>query len=136
MSVIIWSEELSVGIDSIDQQHKVLIGLINDLNSAMAIGEANEMIGDILLKLTEYTRYHFSYEEKLFEQHDYPSTARHKRHHSDLIDQISALKERFETELSGSVGLEIMQFLKNWLTNHIMKTDKAYSEYLLSKGVK
>ncbi len=135
MSVIEWSEELSVGIDSIDQQHQILIGLINDLNTAMAKGEANEMIGNILLRLADYTRHHFSYEEKLFEQHDYPDTARHKRQHSDLIDQISALKERFETELSGSVGLEIMQFLKSWLTNHIKKTDKAYSEYLISRGV-
>lgn len=136
MSVIIWSEELSVGIDSIDQQHQILIGLINDLNTAMAKGEANAMIGDILLSLADYTRLHFSYEEKLFEQHDYPNTRKHKRQHCELIDQISALKERFETELSGSVGLEIMQFLKNWLTNHIMKTDKAYSEYLIRKGVK
>jgi len=136
MSVIVWSEELSVGIDSIDQQHKILIGLINDLNTAMAKGEANETIGDILLRLSEYTVHHFSYEEELFEQYDYPNSAKHKCHHCELIDQISALKERFETELSGSVALEIMQFLKNWLTNHIMKTDKAYSEFLISKGVK
>lgn len=136
MSVIIWSEELSVGIESIDEQHQVLIRLINSLNTAMAEGEANLMIGDILLSLTDYTRQHFSYEEQLFEQFGYPDSADHKRQHSELIEQISALKERFESELSGSIGLEIMQFLKNWLTNHIMKTDKTYSEYLIAKGVK
>jgi hemerythrin len=136
MSVIVWSEQLSVGIESIDEQHKVLIGMINSLNTAMAQGEANMMIGDILMGLTAYTRHHFSYEEELFGQYEYPNSIEHKRQHSELIEQISALKDQFELDLSGSIGLEIMQFLKNWLTNHIMKTDKAYSEYLIAKGVK
>ncbi len=136
MPVIVWSEQLSVGIESIDEQHKVLIGMINSLNTAMAQGEANMMIGDILMGLAAYTRHHFSYEEQLFEQYEYPNSVGHKRQHYELIEQISALKDQFESDLSGSVGLEIMQFLKNWLTNHILKTDKAYSEYLIAKGVK
>lgn len=136
MSVIQWSHELSVGIDSIDQQHQILIRMINSLNTAMAKGEANTIIGNILEDLTDYTRYHFSYEEELFEQHDYPNTIAHKRHHTNLIEEISTLKDRYEYDLSGSLSLEIMQFLKNWLTNHIMKTDKSYSKYLIEKGVK
>jgi len=136
MTVIVWSNELSVGIKSIDEQHKLLISLINSLNSAMAKGEANMMIGDILSNLTQYTRLHFGYEEQLFEQYGYPNSEKHKRQHGELIEQISALKERFETDLSGSVALEIMQFLKHWLTHHILKTDKAYAEFLIAKGVK
>jgi len=135
MSIIEWSDELSVGIASIDKQHQILIELINSLNTAMAEGEANLRIADILASLTSYTRLHFAYEEKLFEKHGYAETKEHKRQHGELIEQINALKERFESDQSGSIGLEIMQFLKNWLTNHIMKTDKHYSAFLLSKGV-
>ena len=136
MSVIEWSKNLSVGIESIDEQHKVLIGLINSLNTAMANGEANMMVGDILLKLTDYTRFHFTYEEDLFEQHGYENSVQHKQQHQKLVEQISALKEDYQSDMTGSIGLEIMQFLKNWLTKHIMKTDMEYSDFLISKNVK
>ena len=136
MSVIVWSEKLSVGIESIDEQHKVLIGLINSLNTAMANGEANMMIGNILLKLTDYTRFHFTYEEDLFELHGYPNSVQHKLQHQKLVKQISALKEDYESDITGSIGLEIMQFLKTWLTKHIMKTDMEYSRFLIDKKVK
>jgi len=136
MPVIEWSEKLSVGIKSIDDQHKVLISLINRLNTAMAQGEASIIIGNVLAKLTDYTRFHFTHEEALFAQHKYEGSENHKRQHEALIDQISMLKERYESEISGAVGLEIMQFLKNWLTKHIMKTDMEYSRFLIEKGVK
>jgi len=136
MSVIVWSKELSVGIESIDEQHKTLIELINSLNTAMANGEANMMIGGILLKLTDYTQYHFAYEEDLFEQHGYTDSVQHKRQHQKLIDQISALKDEYESDITGSIGLEILQFLKTWLTKHIMKTDMEYSRFLIDKNVK
>ncbi len=136
MSVIEWSENLSVGIKSIDDQHKVLIGLINRLNTAMAQGEASIIIGDVLAKLTDYTRFHFTYEEDLFEQYGYENNAQHKQKHKKLIDQISTLKENYESDMMGAIGIEIMQFLKNWLTKHIMKTDMEYSQFLIDKGVK
>jgi hemerythrin len=135
MTVIKWSNKYSVGIASIDAQHKQLIDMINSLNSAMAKGEANMMISEILSELSEYTRYHFRYEEELFESFDYPQTASHKKKHAQLIDQVSSLKERFESDQTGSIGLEIIQFLKSWLTQHIMKSDKDYADFLLSKGV-
>jgi len=135
MSIIQWSEELSVGIQSIDKQHQILIQLINSLNTAMAKGEANITIAEILASLTDYTRLHFSYEESLLEDYGYAESKNHALQHRNLIKQIDLLKERFETDQSGSIGIEIMQFLKNWLTNHIMKTDKAYSEFLIRKGV-
>jgi len=135
MSIIEWTDELSVGIASIDKQHQILIKLINSLNTAMATGQPNIAIADILVCLTDYTRVHFSYEESLLEKYGYKETKNHQRQHRELIEQIAALKERFQSDLSGSIGIEIMQFLKNWLTHHIMKTDKAYSVFLISKGV-
>jgi len=135
MSVVQWSEDLSVGIASIDAQHKVLIDMINSLNSAMAAGEANIIIGDILGGLAHYTVNHFKYEEKLFEQYGYPHSLAHIKEHQDLIEQVKTLKERFESDLSGSLSLEIMQLLKNWLINHIKKSDKHYSQFLIDKGV-
>jgi hemerythrin len=136
MSAIQWSDEYSVGIPSIDEQHKVLINFINDLNRAMADGEANVIIGDILLGLGQYTKKHFKYEEELFTQYGYPSSEPHVKEHQLLLEQVSSLKLRFESDLSGSISLEIMQFLKNWLVNHIQQSDKEYSQFLISKGAK
>lgn len=136
MSAIQWSEDYSVGISSIDEQHKTLINYINDLNTAMAVGEANIIIGDILLGLGQYTKKHFQYEEELFEKYGYPSSDSHIKEHQALLEQVSSLKLRFESDLSGSLSLEIMQFLKNWLMNHIQKSDKEYSQFLIEKGAK
>ena len=135
MSVVQWSEELSVGITSIDEQHKVLIDMINSLNTAMAAGEANIIIGDILGGLAQYTKHHFQYEENLFKQYGYPQSEEHIKEHENLIEQVKALRERFESDISGSLSLEIMQLLKNWLINHIKKSDQDYSQFLISKGV-
>jgi hemerythrin len=135
MSVIDWTDKLSVGIESIDQQHKVLIGLINKLNHAMAGGEASIAISDILDELTNYTEYHFEYEESLLVEFDYPNYQKHHGSHRELITQLEGLKLNFESDISGAIGLEIMQFLQSWLTHHILKSDKAYSEFLTRKGV-
>ncbi len=135
MSAVQWSEEYSVGIKSIDEQHKVLLSFINELNTAMAAGEANIIIGNILRGLGQYTQQHFEYEEALFAKHGYPSTTSHKHEHKALLEQVSSLKMRFESDLSGSLGLEIMQFLKNWLINHIQKSDREYADFLIAKGV-
>lgn len=135
MSAIKWSEDFSVGISSIDEQHKVLLGFINDLNKAMAAGEATIIIGEILLGLSQYTQKHFKYEEELFARYGYPNSDSHIKEHQSLLKQVSSLKIKFESDISGSLGLEIMQFLKTWLINHIQKSDKEYSNYLIAKGV-
>ncbi len=136
MSAIQWKKEFSVGIPSIDEQHKILINYINNLNTAMAAGEANLIISDILVGLADYTKTHFKYEESLFDEHGYPLSESHIKQHQSLLEQVSNLRIRYESDISGSLGLEIMQFLKSWLINHIQKSDKDYSKFLIEKGVR
>lgn len=136
MPLIEWSDELSVGINSIDEQHKKLVNMINALNDAMLSGSSNELLGKIFTGLANYTQKHFSYEENMFAEYGYPDSVEHKRQHSALISQVVSLQQKFVENPQRTMSADLMLFLKRWLTNHIMKTDKEYTDFLLSKGVK
>jgi len=136
MPLIEWTAELSVGINSIDEQHKKLINMINALNDAMLTNSSNELLGKIFTGLAAYTQKHFAYEENMFAEFGYTDSQEHKRQHEELIAQVIELKEKFMENPQGTISADLMLFLKRWLTNHIMRTDKEYTEFLLSKGVK
>ncbi len=136
MPLITWSAQLSVGIESIDRDNiKKLINMINALNDAIADGSSKDIMQKIFDGLAVYTEKHFGYEERLFAQYGYEETVAHKAEHEALLNQVVELKKKME---SGDfmIGIEVMAFLKEWLTNHIMRTDKAYSKFLVEKGVK
>lgn len=136
MPLIEWTSELSIGIDSIDEQHKKLVNMINALNDAKIAGSTNELLGKIFTGLTNYTQKHFTYEENMFAEYGYINSNEHKRQHNELIAQVIELKDKFMDNPQGTVSDDLIHFLKRWLTNHIMRTDKEYAEFLISKGVK
>lgn len=136
MPLIEWTAELSVGIDSIDEQHKKLVNMINALNDAMLTNSSHELLGKIFTGLAAYTQKHFAYEENMFAEYGYADSEEHKRQHNELIAQVIELKEKFIANPQRIMSADLMLFLKRWLTNHIMRTDKEYSEFLISKGVK
>ena len=135
MNLIDWNDNLSVKISHLDDQHKQLINMINELHNAMSKGQGKLVVNEILKRMTEYTVNHFKSEEMLFEKYDYPETLKHKDEHSAFVGKVADFNSKFEKgELFLSV--EVMMFLKDWLINHIAKSDKSYSDYLNSKGVK
>ena len=130
-----WTDELSVGIALIDEQHKVLLGLINELHSAMRARKSDAALSSIVARLKEYTVKHFGQEEEFFDRHGYPNTASHKAMHAKLVQQVLD----FESDLKNGrakVTLDIMRFLKDWLMSHIMGADKNYGPFLNSKGIR
>lgn len=134
MPLIEWIDDYSVGIEEIDNQHKKLVSILNELHESLKWGKGEEQTGAVLDKLVKYTVYHFKYEEKLFDTYDYPDSTEHKRFHTDLVHQVSGYYTSFREGNTG-VGLEIYKFLKNWLFDHILGSDKRYAAYLNQKGV-
>lgn len=130
-----WSASLSVGLDSIDEQHKVLVDLINELYQQMNSNATQATIGRVLTKLVDYTKTHFSYEENLFKRHGYDGEKAHRAIHTELVYKLLAFKGEFETGKS-DISVELMEFLKDWLIKHIKKTDTKYVPFLKGKGVK
>jgi hemerythrin len=134
-NLINWSDQFSVGVNKFDFQHKNLIKQINDLHMAMSMGNGKSSLGTILNNLADYTVKHFADEEREMQRTNYPNYMAHKREHDRLIEKVQDLQERMA---SGKVLLtmEVMNFLKDWLMNHIAKVDKQYSEHLVEQGVR
>ena len=134
MPLIEWNEKLSVNIRAIDEQHKKWINILNELHDAMKAGKGRDAVGNVLDELVEYTKVHFASEEKLMEANGYPLFSGHKKLHEDMVKEVEFLRSEHS---SGAAGLtiEVMQFLKNWLNEHIIGTDKNYGPYLYGKGV-
>ncbi|MFI3219501.1 MAG: bacteriohemerythrin [Methylococcales bacterium] len=132
-----WSNELSVGIEEIDEQHKVLVNLINRLFDETVVHQAGTSVvmEEILHELIEYTVIHFAVEESLFRIFHYPETETHTRHHDELKAQVLDIQKKVK-QGEAAVNTELLMFLKRWLTNHILQEDKLYAPFLLSQGVK
>lgn len=129
-----WTDKLSLGIDKIDDQHKELVGLVNQLHRAMKRQVGAREAEAVLAKLAEYTVYHFGFEEQLFDKYGYPQTGPHKKAHCDLIAAVTDFQKNLQAGKAG-LSMELMDFLNQWLKEHIMKTDRAYVTHLRGRDM-
>ncbi len=132
---ITWKEGYSVGIDSIDMQHKKLLNLINNLQTAVDFSTGGAFERETLNELVDYTKSHFSYEEGLMEQHGYPDFEPHREQHQIMIARVEELLTEYQQDKDTAMKNATI-FLRDWLINHINGTDKQYSAFLIGKGVK
>ncbi len=123
MTFMVWDPSLETGITIIDQQHKGIVGFINDLHEA-ALTEDREKVTTVLDGLINYTISHFSFEEELLEQHDYKLINSHKKVHQAFIDRINKHRERHDK--GANVARALSGELQLWLTNHIKNEDADY----------
>ncbi|HMK44773.1 MAG TPA: bacteriohemerythrin [Dissulfurispiraceae bacterium] len=134
MALIVWGKDFSVGIESIDEQHKQLIALVNGFHEAMLQRQGKPVMEKLLDGLVDYTIRHFAHEERLFSEHGYQDMKEHKKQHDALAKEVS----RFSKDLHAGrpvLSVEVMSFLKEWLQEHIQGTDMKYSAFLKSRGV-
>jgi hemerythrin-like metal-binding protein len=132
MAFFEWDDQLKTGIAQIDDQHKGLIGAVNELYEAMRKKTTKEIMQRILDDLGEYTRSHFKFEEAAFEKYGYPLGDEHKKYHSDLVDQLGVLIGKFENNELG-ISIEVLDFLINWVKTHIKVQDMKYVPFLKDK---
>ena len=130
-----WKDDYSVGIDSIDQQHKKLLNLINQLQTAVDYSTGEQFEREALDELVDYTKTHFTYEEGLMRDNDYPDFEPHKAQHEKMFEKVREVLAEYEQDQDTAMA-NAAEYLKDWLINHINGTDKEYSSYLIGKGVK
>ncbi|MEE8366199.1 MAG: bacteriohemerythrin [Gammaproteobacteria bacterium] len=130
-----WKDEYSVGIESIDRQHKKLLNLINSLQTAVYFSTGEVFERETMDELVDYTKTHFSYEEGLMEQHGYPEFESHRVQHQEMIARVEEVLAEYKQDRDTAMKNATI-FLKDWLINHINGTDKQYSSFLIGKGVK
>lgn len=129
MALIEWTENLLIGVEEIDRQHRHLVEILNRLHEAMKMGGKPRELVRVMQDLVNYTRYHFATEERLMQESSYPGYIGHARKHRALVEKVNAFNEDV---LKGraAVTLSLMQFLKEWLAKHILGTDKEFGAYL------
>jgi len=118
-----WKESLTVGHPMIDRDHKMLIQYVNEMHSAMMAGKGKQVVGAILGKLVAYTHDHFGREEIFWKANGLVELEAHKKRHVDLLATADKLKADFDKG-SGGLSVDVMNFLRDWLNNHIMKSDQ------------
>jgi hemerythrin-like metal-binding protein len=131
-----WNESLSVGVPSVDEQHKALLGLLNELSDATQAGRGQVVLGKVLKELADYTVYHFQYEESLFAQTGYNAAPDHIKEHDDLIRLVQVQSQQYEDGAREILSEELLKFLRRWLYMHIMGSDKKFGPHLVSMGIK
>ena len=127
-----WGPKLQIGITEIDSHHQKLVALINRLYRAMKQKKGSSVINSILDELVDYTRFHFSFEERQFRAFEYPARTDHERIHKKLVGQIEDFQRQIAAGKAG-VTMDLMNFLMEWLQNHILKVDKQYVPLLQGK---
>jgi hemerythrin-like metal-binding protein len=132
---VIWKDEYSVGVESLDNDHKKLLNLINQLQASIHYKTGEKFEKETLKEIVAYTKYHFEREEKLLEDAGYLSLEAHKKTHREMINKIDDFMQDYDNR--GHKALEIVaNFLKSWLIKHINGTDQAYTATLKKKGIK
>jgi hemerythrin len=136
MKEIIWDDELSVGIEIIDDQHRQIVGVINQLQEVIERDEALEVIDSVISFMSGYASTHFLTEEKFFIATDYPEYEQHKEMHDIFINKVAEFKETCASGKSKEFVLEVSSFLWDWLSQHIKVEDHKYARHLKEHGIK
>lgn len=125
-SYITWKDAYSVGNETLDAQHRQIIGIINDLYEAIQQDDDSKAIKPLLNRLVQYTTNHFQQEEKFLAEHEYPDFVYHKMLHDKMRRETLAWRDNADIV----TGRDLLRFLKEWWCNHIQQEDKKYTPYL------
>ena len=134
-----WKKEYSMEVEEIDNQHKKLIGFINELSDATQSGSAHDTCSKIVGELLDYTVYHFSTEEKYFREFNYEDAEPHIKEHEAFKERIGAFKTKVDESNEGDMVeliFEMLDFLEDWLVSHLLHVDKRYVKCFKEHGLK
>jgi len=135
VALINWNDSFSVKVSEIDQQHKTLIAMVNELHDAMKVGKGRDVLGSIVENLIRYTSTHFALEEKYFAQYGYPEMDSHMKEHASFVQKVSEFQEGFKGR-NLTLSVEVMKFLSDWLQSHILGSDMKYSQFFKESGLR
>ena len=132
MPLLEWNASLSVEVAAMDAEHRQLIALVNELNDAMKAGKAKDELDRVFDELARYTRNHFASEEHWMAQAGYPHLDKQKAEHAELLNQVVAFKQAYDAG-EAMISVKLMGFLRDWVRNHIQKSDKDYGVWAKQK---
>lgn len=132
MSFVEWTVNLSIRVPEMDKQHQQLVAILNEYHDAAKAGNGPDTLGGIMDRLVSYTKTHLSNEEQFLESIDYAFINSHKTEHRKLTEQVMQLKTQYDSGDS-TVGTKLLNLLRDWLENHILRADRMYADYYLKQ---
>jgi len=131
MAFFEWTDELSVGVEQMDLQHKKLIAIINEFHNAVSIDKSKDQsaVKKAVESLSDYVRTHFDDEEALMQKHNFPKLDFHIQIHERLAQKVNEYATKLQTGQK-VMNLDMAIFLKGWLEDHIGQTDKMYGDFI------
>ena len=132
--LFVWDDSYKTGITEIDQDHKGLINLINDLYEAIQDGSGGALLLPIFSALKHYTETHFAKEEGYMVKCDVPDQDSHFHEHKLMVEKLADL-ERRHRKGEAAISLQTLTFLRDWLKNHICAVDQAMASQLKNKDI-
>lgn len=135
MALIEWKDEYSVKVDIVDIQHKRLFEILNQFYEDIIAIRGQDSIKKVVNDLSEYAVIHFKTEEDIMKKIDYPEYKMHKKEHETFVNKVIELQTKLQNG-AFVLSIEVLNFLKDWLINHILKVDKMYTEYFNKHGIK
>jgi hemerythrin len=130
MAIIQWTEDMSVGVDRLDDHHRRLIDLTNQLGAAIAASDTVQVTGAVLGELIRYVYYHFGEEERLMEAVGYADLPTHRQHHRAMAEHVRRLESRYDGDPGAVLTADLHAYLADWLINHIRSEDLLYKPSL------
>lgn len=130
MTFIQWNDSYKVGHKIVDFDHMTLVNITNELFMRVDRGFSDEEIAQTISLLIDYVERHFEREEQLFMNSDYPDVDKHLAMHNDIKKTVKDIATIYKTKPDAINIQEVLEFLKKWLTNHILKADQGYVKYL------
>jgi len=129
MPFLKWMPGYSVKIEEMDNQHKKLMELANEVHDAVTKSKGNEKVNSVLNDLIVCIKEHFTAEEQLLRRIKFPHYSSHKAEHEKLTQKVIDLLKRLASE-QGNTGYELLHFLRTWLVDHIQEKDMQYGDYI------
>jgi hemerythrin len=124
-----WKDEYSLGILEIDNQHKLLLRSFTVIEESIKLNHGWSITHYAIIELLQLVRMHFSFEEALMHMFAYPGSKKHQKEHQRFFDHLEKIERQ---SLKKSAEVQMVQFLEDWLTTHILGTDRGYANHIFS----
>jgi hemerythrin len=134
MPLVMWDKSFLLGVQQFDEHHQHLVSLLNRAYDDFTAGATSESVDNILHELVDYAAYHFTAEEHWMREQSYPKLDEQCEEHGQFADRITQMLNDQRSDKRVML-LDVMTFLNEWLTHHILQIDSEYGLYIATKGM-
>jgi hemerythrin len=130
-----WEADLSVGVREMDDDHRDLIGMLNEIYEATSAGRKDQDISELVERVVARAKAHFAHEERLLDEAGYAEADAHYKEHDRMIAKALSVQAAYRCGSPCALSQEFFDFLRDWLLHHIRECDKLYGPSLNAKGI-